>query len=184
MVISATKFSWEHYNYFTETNQTVGIDVDLEDKGIEVIHPLPDDVKARSCKYVGNNVVWYGNPDEMIVIHKDNVNGMFGNVYDHDKMDFIVDLIQNQDGRDEARVELETSYAYGEVVSLGAIAEEQNAYLQDRFQTDYDGLESPRSTGDEELDRYLGVEYLDEFDELAQYIENSDLYKVKFRWFR
>jgi hypothetical protein len=45
MVISATKFSWEHYNYFTETNQTIGMDVNLEDKGIEVIHPLPDDVK-------------------------------------------------------------------------------------------------------------------------------------------
>ena len=45
MQISATKFSWEHYNYYTETNQTIGMDVDLEDKGIEVIHPLPDDFK-------------------------------------------------------------------------------------------------------------------------------------------
>lgn len=34
MVISATKFSWEHYNYFTETNQTVAMDVDFsEDEG-------------------------------------------------------------------------------------------------------------------------------------------------------
>lgn len=45
IVISATKFSWEHYNYFTETNQTIAMDVDLEDKGIEIIHPLPDDVE-------------------------------------------------------------------------------------------------------------------------------------------
>ena len=34
MVISASKFSWEHYNYFTETNQTVAMDVDFsEDEG-------------------------------------------------------------------------------------------------------------------------------------------------------
>lgn len=34
MVISASKFSWEHYNYFTETNQTVSMDVDFsEDEG-------------------------------------------------------------------------------------------------------------------------------------------------------
>ena len=45
MQINASKFSWEHYNYFTETNQTIAMDVDLEDKGIEVIHPLPDDFK-------------------------------------------------------------------------------------------------------------------------------------------
>ena len=42
MQISATKFSWEHYNYFTETNQTIGMDVDLEEKGIEV---LPSEVE-------------------------------------------------------------------------------------------------------------------------------------------
>jgi hypothetical protein len=40
--ISATKFSWNHYNYYTETNQTIGMDVDLEDKGIEV---LPSEVE-------------------------------------------------------------------------------------------------------------------------------------------
>jgi len=34
MVISATKFSWEHYNYYTESNQTIGMDVDFsEDEG-------------------------------------------------------------------------------------------------------------------------------------------------------
>jgi len=34
MIISASKFSWEHYNYFTETNQTVAMDVDFsEDEG-------------------------------------------------------------------------------------------------------------------------------------------------------
>lgn len=34
MVISASKFSWEHYNYFTETNQTIAMDVDFsEDEG-------------------------------------------------------------------------------------------------------------------------------------------------------
>jgi hypothetical protein len=42
MQISATKFSWNHYNYFTETNQTVAMDVDLEDESIEV---LPSEVE-------------------------------------------------------------------------------------------------------------------------------------------
>lgn len=46
MQISATKFSWEHYNYFTETNQTIAMDVDFEDKGIVATYPLlPSEVE-------------------------------------------------------------------------------------------------------------------------------------------
>jgi len=41
MQISATKFSWEHHNYYTETNQTIGMDVDFsEDEG-----KLPSEVE-------------------------------------------------------------------------------------------------------------------------------------------
>jgi hypothetical protein len=45
MEISATKFSWQHYNYYTETNQTVEMYVDLEDKGVEIVDELPSEIE-------------------------------------------------------------------------------------------------------------------------------------------
>jgi hypothetical protein len=139
---------------------------------------IPDDDKRHASRYFGDNVVWYGDPEQMIVVHRDDVDGMFGNEYNQDKMDFIVNLIGNPDDREENRVELECSYGFGNVLSIKEIQEEQNAEMYDRFQSDYNGLKAPRSTGDEELDRYLAVEYLDEFDELALHVEDQDLFRL------
>ena len=50
---------------------------------------IPDEDKQHASRYFGNNVIWYGYPEQMIVVHKDDVDGMFGNEYDQDKMDFI-----------------------------------------------------------------------------------------------
>jgi len=68
---------------------------------------LPDNVKELSNRYVGRGVVWYGDPHQMIVIHKDFVDGMFGNIYDHDKLQYVEDMIRHSDDY----VEFECSYA-------------------------------------------------------------------------
>jgi hypothetical protein len=121
---------------------------------------LPDDVKEYSNRYVGRNVVWYGNPDQMIILHKDEVHGMWGNVYDHEKLNSLVDMIRNA----EEKVELECSYGLGELTTIQNIREEQESYHGGSFESDYENLDEPHTTGDEELDKYLGTEYLDEID--------------------
>ena len=45
MNISATKFEWDHYNYITETDHSVSRQVDLEEKGIELVDELPSEIK-------------------------------------------------------------------------------------------------------------------------------------------
>lgn len=117
---------------------------------------LPNDVKRHSKKYEGRDVVWYGDPDQMIVIHKDDVHGMWGNVYDHDKLDYVKNMIINS----EEKVELECSYGLGNVVSLQEIEEQHESVVGGSFETDYDGHDSPFTTGYPEVDTYLGTDDL------------------------
>jgi hypothetical protein len=135
---------------------------------------LPDDVKRLSHRYEGRNVVWYGDPDQMIVIHKDQVEGMWGNVYNPEKLQFVVDMINNSD----EKVEFECSYGIGDVITLTDIVEEQTSNIEGSFNIDYDGKERPATTGNDELDIYLGTENLDEFDGLADYVSDSDVFDV------
>ena len=120
---------------------------------------LPDNVKKHSNRYVGRGVIWYGDPDQMIVLHKDNIHGMWGNEYDSQKLQYVEDLIRHS----EEYVELECSYAIGGLIDLTDIIEHQQAEYQDRFTIDYDGFDRPYSTDDEELDKYVVVEELDEY---------------------
>jgi len=48
MQISATKFSWEHYNYYTETNQTVAMDIDLSEDEEELPSEVEEAMEATS----------------------------------------------------------------------------------------------------------------------------------------
>jgi hypothetical protein len=41
-------------------------------------------VKANSSRYEGRNVVWYGSIGNMIVLTRDEVDGMTGNIYDEE----------------------------------------------------------------------------------------------------
>jgi hypothetical protein len=124
---------------------------------------IPKEDAARSAKYVGTNVVWYGNKGNMVVLHKSQVHGMWGNIYNHEKMNYLSDLIQNHD----EKVELECSYGIPSIVTLIDILEHQNSYLRDDFGMEYEGYTKPYSTGDSELDEYLGIEYPTEHDMLG-----------------
>jgi len=135
---------------------------------------LPEEDKAGKARYIGRDVAWYGYPNQMIVIHKDFVHGMWGNIYDPEKLQYVVDMIQNEDDRDGI-VEFECSYGMGSIITLTSIEEQQQSYHNDEFTQDYDGLDNPASTGNEELDRYLGVEYMDELDFVSDWGSSPDV---------
>jgi len=125
----------------------------MEDEGEQYFTPtISNEIKGWSHKYEGRNVVWYGDPDQMIVIHKDQIEGMFGNIYDPAKMRYIVKLISDY----PEKIELECSYGIGGIIDIIDIKEEQNAVAEDRFDSDYDGKIEAASTGSEELDQYAG----------------------------
>jgi hypothetical protein len=58
---------------------------------------LPDNIKRLSNRYIGRGVTWYGDPNQMIVIHKDYVDGMWGNIYDSDKLNYVVEFIDMEE---------------------------------------------------------------------------------------
>lgn len=133
---------------------------------------LPDDVKRLSHEYVGRGVIWYGDPNQMIVVPKEDIHGMWGNIYEPEKLQFVKDLIDDS----EDYVEFECSYAIGDVVDIRDVAEHQEAKFHDRFEIDFDGYERPYSIGDEELDGYLGNdEYIDD-NALVGWREINDFY--------
>jgi hypothetical protein len=113
---------------------------------------LDADVKANSSRYEGRNVVWYGSIGNMIVLTRDEVDGMTGNIYDEEKLAYLTKLIRDY----PEKVELECSYAHGHVINLIDIKEELESFYNDRFVVEYDGHEEPYRTGDEELDEYIG----------------------------
>jgi hypothetical protein len=120
---------------------------------------LPSNIKKLSKRYIGRGVTWYGDPNQMIVIHKDYVDGMWGNIYDTDKFNSVVEMIQDS----EENVEFECSYALGSVISFTNIKEEQESKYSDRFEIDYEGRKEPASIGDDTLDTYIGNEdYMEE----------------------
>jgi hypothetical protein len=136
---------------------------------------LPDNIKRLSNRYVGRGVTWYGDPNQMIVIHKDYVDGMWGNIYDSDKFNYVVELI---DGSEE-NVEFDCSYAIGNVIGLADIREHQEAVYSGRFDIDYEGVTRAASTGNNVLDAYIGNEdYMDEeyglsTDELIRFFRKN-----------
>ena len=134
---------------------------------------LPDNIKKHSNRYMGRKVIWYGNPDQMIVVNKNNVHGMWGNIYDSEKLKYVEKMIRSS----KYYVEFECSYAMGSIVDIEDIIEHQNAYIGGRFYVDYEGFEEPYSTDSSELDNYLGIEDLDELDIFKYTISNPDLYK-------
>lgn len=113
---------------------------------------ISDDIKERSNRYPGYNVVWYGAPGQMISVHKSQVEGMWGNIYEPDKQRYLAKLLRDY----PEKVELECSYGFGTVIEFTEIKEEQEAMATDSFATDFDGKSKAASTGSEELDYYVG----------------------------
>jgi len=137
---------------------------------------ISNDIKRLSKKYNGRNIVWYGDPKQMIVINKDYVDGTFGNIYYPDKIEQLVNLIKDSD----EKIEIECAYGTGEIISIIDVLEEQTSYVSGNFSSDYDGKDNPSSTGDETLDEYLGTEDLSEYfeyiymqDEVQKYFEDN-----------
>jgi hypothetical protein len=144
-------------------------------EGEEYYSPkLPENIKKHSHKFVGRQVTWYGDPEQMIVIHKSKVHGMWGNIYVPEKQEYLVNLINNS----EENVEIECSYGIGGLTNLKDVVEEQSAFIEGRFDIDYDGKIEPSSSGDMDLDNYLGHESVGEFDDISMYIENYDLIEL------
>jgi len=133
---------------------------------------LPNEVKKGLKNYVGRKVIWYGDPVKMIVVPKNNIHGMYGNVYDYDKLESVKEMIINADDY----VEFECSYGLGSVVDLDNIIEHQKAVTNDRFNIDFEGHINPYTTGDSELDLYLGANYLDDLD-IWGYGISADIFK-------
>ena len=135
---------------------------------------LSDDVKRTSKAFHGRNVIWYGTPGRMVYLTKDEVEGMWGNIYNNNKLESLKNLIINYPDN----VEIECSYGHGSVVTIIDIKEEQEAVQGDRFDIDYDGSIEPSSTGDDMLDEYLGKELEDmdwyDLDWLNDDIENQE----------
>jgi len=158
-------------------------DYDDEDGGEQYFNTkLPDpDVKNYSKKWVGRGVTWFGDPEQMIVIDKDDVHGMWGNIYDNKKLKYVENLIDNS----SENVEFECSYGIGGITTFTDIQEEQQSSFQDGFSTDYEHLDEPSSTGNEELDAYVGNENYsyDEFytasDEAHEFFENYKFSIIK-----
>jgi hypothetical protein len=85
MEISATKFSWEHYNYYTETNQTIGMDVNLEDKGVEIVDELPSEIEEAMEATTPESK----SDITLLDIVKEHHPEKFGSDYDIDKTSFF-----------------------------------------------------------------------------------------------
>ena len=125
---------------------------------------ISDDIKRFSHKYEGQSIVWYGDPDQMIVVRKDQVEGMWGNIYDPDKQRYLAKLLRDY----PEKIEIECSYGTGGIVDIRDIQEEQASHALDNFSIDYDGKIKPASTGSQELDYYVGHEIEDmDFDSLV-----------------
>lgn len=130
---------------------------------------ISDRIKKFSKKYVGKNVTWYGDPEQMVVLNPEQVYGMYGNVYDSDKLENLVNQIKNAD----ENIELECSYGFGYVVDFGDICEHQEAFQNDRFDIDFNGHKNPYTIGDEELDSYIGNDYYikDEYQYITDIVQ-------------
>ena len=142
---------------------------------------LPDSIKKKSHKWSGKGVTWYGDPGQMIVISKDDVYGMDGNIYDSQKLDYVKGMIEDS----PENVEFECSYGLGDMVDIISVSEHQISSFNDSFHTDYEGHSDPFTTGDSELDEYLGNEYYisDNYDfdsdEAESFLDDHKLYLVR-----
>lgn len=132
---------------------------------------LDDEEKEFSNRYRGRMVDWYGYPSQMIVIHKNFVTGMWGNIYDNEKLKYVVDLLRNS----EDNVEFQCSYGLGELTNFTDILEEQKSYKNGDFNLDYDGHESPSTTGYDELDDYVGTEDIEDLEFISINVSQMEI---------
>jgi hypothetical protein len=137
---------------------------------------LSSDEKEHQLIYHGKNVIWYGDPIQMIYVHKSDVEGMSGNIYYPEKIEYLYNMIKDA----EDKIELTCSHATGDILNLTDAVEEQQALAGGYFHESYDGKTTASSTGEQHLDTYIGAEdieyYFDGYsisDEVLIYMEKN-----------
>lgn len=135
---------------------------------------LKDSDKTGRKPWSIKNVTWYGDLERMAIVYKDRLYGMWGNIYDPNKIREVKNQISSG-----VEVEFMCSYGLVEFIELVEIKEHQEAYHSDNFNSYYDGWKNPLSTGDEELDAYLGQEYYieDNIDNDSDFLEFVNKHK-------
>jgi hypothetical protein len=89
MQISASKFSWEHYNYYTETNQTIGMDIDFSEDEGKLPSEIEDSMEATAPGTKADttllDIVKEYHPEKVSITI--DLNSMFeGSDFDFDKI--------------------------------------------------------------------------------------------------
>lgn len=132
-------------------------------------------------KYHGRNIVWYGRKGETMQMHKDDVYPVEGQVWDSDELREVVQYIKDADDK----VNFVTGWGIPTIVDIQDIIEEQQAYYNDHFESDY-SYEEPSTLEDEDMDTYLGNprEFVEnnfywEDDELLDFVEENEYEVLK-----
>lgn len=131
----------------------------------EFVQKLSDDDKLGLIKYSSNKINWYGDPDEMILIHKDDVFYRTDNIFYGDKLKQLKQLIKSSGGIPSERVDIVCSYGYGQVIDFEDIQQQLSGE---------GGFNTPLTTGDDELDDYLE----NKEDYLESEFDVYDIYEV------
>ena len=116
--------------------------------------------------YKGRNIQWFG-AQGMCVFHKSLVEYHPENIWYGEKLERLEDLIENSEGY----VEIECGYGTLHVNNVQDIIEHQESVLTDEFEVNFDGVDEPLSSGDNELDVYLGATDSDLFEEHIEKME-------------
>ncbi len=111
--------------------------------------------------YYGRNVEWVGESGKTIKVSSEDISSREDNITNNSKVKAVRDYILSDDTED--RVRLDTPLAQILIIDRDDIADTQRAYASDTLQQDY-RIDSPFTTGDEEVDNFLYME-LDEFCE-------------------
>ena len=104
---------------------------------------VPEEKKAHLLEWEGRDVVWYGDPKRMIVVHKDDVIGAAGNKSPPDYFQTISNEVEFGDNM----VEFECPPAKGKVYKFLDILNQQMSVKDGTFNSYYNGWEKPLTTG-------------------------------------
>lgn len=123
-------------------------------------HKLSNDDKRGNVKYVGKNITWYGLPGRMAIVPVKYIRFLWGNIFDPEKTKSLINMIKTSD----ENIEIKCAYALANHISITSIIETQEAFVEGRFETDYEDMVEPYTIGDEDMDKYLGTTNVDELD--------------------
>lgn len=131
--------------------------------------------KKMASEFIGRNITWFGTKGKSAIIPISDFDGMWGNIYNEEKIERLVNKIQSMD----ENIELEASYCIPYIVGLQIVKEMQESESAGTFSTDNENMTKVLSTDDDELDKYIGsYDNLEDIDELA-YVDSDFIPLVK-----